>query len=160
MFISPQTFAVSTRIANWPTSVRYGDIVMFRTVHDDGERAQPIPCLVLEAHRTAVIARLLLAPSVTECPGRDRAYAIGVRAPSQVIAAGLTSPKQFIGASRMLVSAGHSGFVASSASGSLIIGRLTETSFERMNAVRARLQAEADIAAYDRARKRHEQDAA
>lgn len=61
-------------------------------------------------------------------------------------------------ARRIIVHVGHSGFDGRT-KGPSIIGRLDETLLERMNAVRARIQAEADIAAYYREERRREERA-
>lgn len=152
MLISPQTFAKAAPVAAWPSGVRFGDIVQFRALCDDGTFADALPCLVLDATHRADRARLLLAPGQPVSAARDRAYEIGVRAPSQLIEAGLAGPTVFLGASRISVSSTHAGFVPDAGTGSPVIGRLSGPAFDRMNAVRARIQAEADIAAYYRDR--------
>ena len=152
MFISPHPFAKASPVPDWQAAVRYGDIVQFRALRDDGSLADAMACLVLDATQRPSGTRLLLAPGQAGCGKRDRAFEIGVRAPSQLIEAGLAGPTTFLAGSRISVAATHAGFVLAPANGSPIIGRLSGQAFERMNAVRARIQAEADIAAYYRDR--------
>jgi len=71
-------------------------------------------------------------------------------------AAGLDRPSRFVCSRRGIVSNHHPGFERGDLRGTLI-GRLDPPLIERMNDVRARLQAEADITAHYREEERAEQ---
>lgn len=75
-------------------------------------------------------------------------------ASADYIPSGLNEPTRFVGARRLLVPLGHSGFVICRATGSPVLGRLDGGPFAAMNAVRGRIHAERDIAAYRRGRSR------
>lgn len=70
----------------------------------------------------------------------------------------MSKPTRFVCARRVIVHVNHSGFHGR-AKGPQIIGRLDEALQEGMKAVRARIQAEADIAAYYREEERWEEQA-
>ncbi|WP_372993947.1 hypothetical protein [Sulfitobacter sp.] len=71
-------------------------------------------------------------------------------------AAGLDRPSRFVCSRRVIVSINHPGFEGGEECGTLI-GRLDAPLVDRMNDVRARLQAEADIKAEARRERREEQ---
>ncbi|NIZ63060.1 hypothetical protein DL239_19010 [Sedimentitalea sp. CY04] len=71
-----------------------------------------------------------------------------------MIAAGLHRPTRFICYRKISVSLKHNGFVCNRTTESAVFDSLSGPEFERMNQVRARLQAEADIAADHRERRR------
>jgi len=75
----------------------------------------------------------------------NKGYEIRVFQRADLCASGLRKPTRFIGARRISIPLTHRGF--SNTSGSPIVGHLAPALHERFNAVRARIHAEADIAA-------------
>ncbi|WP_157937601.1 hypothetical protein [Oceaniglobus roseus] len=88
----------------------------------------------------------------------NRGYEVIVKQSAARATAGLSKPTWFVCARRIIVHVNHRGFDGRT-KGPHIIGRLDEVLLERMNAVRARIQAEADIAAYYREEKWGEEQA-
>ena len=76
----------------------------------------------------------------------NRGHEVRVTQRASCQAAGLNKPSRFVCARRVVVSLNHPGFDGGDDRGTLI-GRLDPPLIERMNAVRARIQAEADIQA-------------
>ena len=92
--------------------------------------------------KAASIQSDLLAPlSVVNSPTRS----------SMSLAAHLDKPTKFVGALHLTVSLDHLGFRLHAALRTPVLGRLGRDEIERLHAVRARIQAEADIAAHVRA---------
>lgn len=86
----------------------------------------------------------------------NQGYEVRVSRPEGVANAGLDKPTRFACARTILVSLDHSGFEPAEATGIPIIGRLDGALQQRMDSVRARLQAEADMAAVKREERRKE----
>jgi hypothetical protein len=139
MYLPADQFTdVAAAVPDQRDSLTHGDILLLSPIAGDG--SPPLPCLVLDLVATRSGPRLLLAPGQAGIPAtRDAPYEIGVRAPSEWASAGLSGPLRFSGRDRILMRA---------TSGA--IGRLSGSSFARLNAVRARIHAERDIAAYFR----------
>lgn len=97
----------------------------------------------------------LLAYGTSAMSDANTGYEVRVRHAEDAMASGFAKPTRFVGARRLLVPLTHSGFPVGD-SGNPVIGRLTGTLFERLNRVRARIFAEADIAAEKRAERRRE----
>lgn len=138
----------------WPDDIQRGDVVRFRfsIAEEDGEAPKLRPCLVLEigtlnGHRFVTLAYGTGAPAKGKY-----GYEIIVKGKPSMRAAGLTKPTRFVAIRRITVSTEHHGFEP--LCGTPVIGRLDASLLQRMDAVRARLWAEHDIAA-DR---RHERD--
>ncbi|MGP3699709.1 hypothetical protein [Rhodobacter sp. NSM] len=144
--------------ADWRQTLAVGDIVSFRFPVEDVENVPPKkrPCLVLEVEPTDSVPRITLAYGTTVVSGRNRGYEVRIASSVACAAAGLHRPTRFIGLRRLAVSADHPGFIVSREAGTPKIGRLAGTGFERLQAVRARIHAEADIAADQRAERRRE----
>ncbi|WP_180325259.1 hypothetical protein [Cereibacter azotoformans] len=114
------------------------------------------PCLVLEVQDTGPARRITLAYGTTVPGGRNRGYEVRITQAEALRASNLREPTRFIGSRQLCVSAAHPGFAVSRRLKTARIGRLTGAEFERLQAVRARIHAEADIAADRRAERRRE----
>ena len=155
---NPTAPLASDRAPDWHETLRHGDIVLFAfPVADTGSREwpKPRPCLVLDVHELPGARYALLAFGTSAMTDANRGYEIRVRRTEEARACGLHKPTRFVGARRLLVPLSHPGF-GGGRLGTPVIGRLTGALFERMNAVRARIHAEADIAAERRAERRRE----
>ncbi|MCA0273078.1 MAG: hypothetical protein LCH69_13595 [Proteobacteria bacterium] len=143
--------------AGWQSRLTHGDVVMFRypVADGDGETPKPRPCLILDVVTIAGSTLVTLAYGTTACSSANRGYEIHVTRAEAMRAAGLHRPTRFVGARRITVTTGHPGF-AENRAGTPVVGRLGELEFERLNAVRARIHAEADMAAERRATRRRE----
>lgn len=95
----------------------------------------------------------MLAYGTSADTSANRGYEVRLTE-TEARAAGLHRATRFVGARRMLVALDHCGFVICAAKGAPTIGRLTGDAFERLNAVRGRIHAEADMAADQRTRRR------
>ncbi|SIS85945.1 hypothetical protein SAMN05421759_104364 [Roseivivax lentus] len=147
MYHHPQPFTP------FPTSADLlrGDVVLFRfpLAEEDDEPGAPKrrPCLVLDTLTKGDDRFVEIAYGTSADTRANRGYEVIVKQPAARATAGLSKPTRFVCARRIIVHVNHSGFHGR-AKGPHIIGRLDEALLERMNAVRARIQAEADIAAY------------
>jgi hypothetical protein len=149
--------AEPTAAPDWQANLNVGDIVSYRfPVAEEPGAASPKarPCLVIDVETLAGVRYAVLAYGTTATAGPNRGYEINVRAAEAFAAAGLHKPTRFICARRLLVPLSSPAFVCCAATGAPILGRLTGAERERMNAVRARIHAERDIAADRRAERR------
>lgn len=130
-----------------------GDVVLYRfpVAEEEAESEAPKrrPCLVLDAFERGGERYVELAYGTSAKTRANRGYEVLVKQPVSRAAAGLNKPTRFVGARRITVHIGNSGFDGPT-DGPTVIGRLDDALQCRMNAVRARIQAEADIAACDR----------
>lgn len=131
-----------------PVSLQTGDVVRFHfpVVDAEDRRDKPRPCLVLDTlhfdgHRFVMLAYGTLAEH-----GHTTGYDVPVCEPETMREAGLSRPTRFCGARCILVSVRHPGFGRVRPGRTPRIGCLIGKALERMNAVRGRLHAEADIA--------------
>lgn len=148
MYLPADQFAERiTPVALWADAVSRGDVLRLIPTDPDGSDA-PLPCLVLEVEEARRGKRLLIAPGVTGCADRDRAYEIGLRADPEWLAAGLTGPTRFLGAARIVLRSTSPRVHFPKGAVSPISGRLIGAALDRMNRVRARIHAERDIAAH------------
>jgi len=140
--------------ADWREALTWGDIISFRfPIEGAGALPKKRPCLVLDVHRLGDSRYALLAYGTSADTQANRGYEVRLTEP-EARAAGLHRPTRFVGARRMLVAVDHPDIIISAATDTPLIGRLTGAAFERMNAVRARIHAEADIAADRRSERR------
>lgn len=148
---TPDTAASS---ADWRETLSYGDIISFRFPVRGSELPPKIrPCLVLDIVRVGESRYAQLAYGTSAHTHANRGYEVQLNK-ADARAAGLRRPTRFVGARRMLVSLDHPDIVLGVATGVPVLGRLSGAAFERMNAVRARIHAEADIAAERRSERR------
>ncbi|RAZ81656.1 hypothetical protein [Cereibacter johrii] len=156
-FLPPTALAVPAA-ADWRQTLKVGDIVSFRFPVEDleGGPAKNRPYLLLEVEPTHAGPRITLAYGTTVHGGRNRGYEVRLSDPAVFREAGLHRPTRFIGLRRLTVSADHPGFAVCRDLGTPKIGRLAGAEFERLQAVRDRIHAEADIAADRRAERRRE----
>lgn len=141
--------------ASWQQTISHGDIVSFHFPVEDGDGGpgKARPCLVLDVVAIAGTRLITLAYGTSSPKPTSRAYVIPCDWRDDWRAAGLLRPTHFRGVRRVSVTADHPGFACNRA-GTPVIGRLEGRPFERMNAVRGRLHAEADIAAERRRERR------
>ena len=144
--------------AHWAAGISPGDLVSFRypCLEPEGGPDKARPCLVLE---TALVrgTRYITLTYGTSVPGKAvRGYTIRVSDPTVAALAGLRRPTCFLANRRVTVTADNPGFAVSRTRGTAVIGRLSGDELARMHAVRARLHAEADMAADRRAERRRE----
>ena len=138
----------------WPDHVQSGDVVRFRfpVAEEDGETPKLRPCLVLETGMMNGRRSVTLAYG-TGAPAKGKyGYEVIVKGKASMRAAGLTKPTRFVCIRRVTVTTEHRGFEPLCRTP--VIGRLVAPLLQRMDAVRARLWAEHDIAA----ERRHERD--
>ena len=144
---------------DWQPDLATGDVVLFRfpTTEDlpEGEAPKMRPCLVLDTPRLAGKSFAKLAYGSSAYGKSNRGREVIVRQPESIATAGLNRPSRFSLNRSLLVSLDHPGFEAET-HGDPRIGRLDEGLMERLHALRARMQAEADIAADHRRARREE----
>lgn len=159
MYQSPQPFVPAF---DWQNLVERGDVVLFRyplADEDDastGTRPKRRPCLVLDVFTKGGTCFIELAYGTSAPTNANRGYEVRVGALASCHTAGLKRPSRFVCARRIIVSVNHSGFDDDDDSGTLI-GRLDPPLIERMNAVQARLQTDADIRAAAQEERREQQ---
>lgn len=154
MLDNPTQLLITSERNSWIADLSWGDIVSFRFPVDDGSEApKKRPCLVLDTLTSGGKRYAVLAYGTSVRSSSNSGYEVRLGA-QDAIEAGLHRATRFIGARRLTVSLDHDGFVAPDTSGNPIIGRLSGSAFDRMNAVRGRIHAEADIAAERRAERR------
>lgn len=143
--------------AAWQDTLCRGDIVLFRFPEIDGDEdvAKMRPCLVLEVDGRDGQRRATLAYGTTSRTSANRGYEIRIKRRSSLVIAGLNRQTRFVGARTTTVDLNHPDFDQSLRE-TPFIGRLDTYLIERMHAVRARLQAESDIAAEVRRERREE----
>lgn len=157
MYHHPQPFAPKAISAH----LQRGDVVLFHfpLAEEDDEPGAPKrrPCLVLDTMTKGDERYVEIGYGTSADTRANRGYEVIVKHPAARATAGLSKPTRLVCARRIIVHVDHSGFHGRT-KGPKTIGRLDETLLERMNAVRARIQAEADIAAfYQEERRREEQ---
>jgi hypothetical protein len=151
---APSTALVAT--TPWAATLQRGDVALFRFPCADGGQIKPRPCLVMEIARIGGETLIELAYGTTAQTSANRGYEVHIYRPIGMALAGLRRPTRFVGARRIIVSARNGGFDVSPGYRSPVIGRLDGRGLERMNAVRARIHAERDIAADRRQAERAE----
>ncbi len=158
MFQYPQPF---THDFNWKDLVERGDVVKFRfPVADEiapGEQPKLRPCLLLDVIERNGETFVELAYGTSSDGCANRGYEVLVKQAVSRAAAGLDKPTRFVCARRVIVHIDHQGFECDDEDFGPLLGRLDKPLLERMNGVRARIQAEADIAADMREERRREQ---
>ncbi|MBC2836518.1 hypothetical protein H7F16_13445 [Gemmobacter straminiformis] len=119
-----------------------------------GETDTARPCLVIDTHKISDRAYLLIADGAPAEAARRTGYDILVEEDALLASAGLEQPTRFCAARRVFVSRQSLRRKAIRPDGGIRVGRLTGRAFERLNAVRGRLHAEADIARHQREEER------
>ncbi|MEJ2003255.1 MAG: hypothetical protein P8X77_18110, partial [Maritimibacter sp.] len=143
---SPPSTGIAAQTARpWTATLSRGDVVLFAFPHadEDGGKPKPRPCLVLDIAEILGKRFVSLACGTTDATVANTGYTIGVTRRADYTGAGLDEPISFAAQTRVLVPLTHKGFPTSEPSP--VIGRLSGGAFDRMNAVRARLAAEADM---------------
>lgn len=141
----------------WADTLQRGDVVMFRFPCADDGPVKPRPCLVVEIVRIGDDTFVELAYGTTAQTRANRGYGVHIYTPIGMALAGLRQPTRFVCARRVIVNANNRDFATKRLDPSPVIGRLDNAGIERMNAVRARIHAEHDIAADRRETERTEQ---
>ncbi len=143
----------------WRDQLQAGDVVLFVypiRLPGDGDLPKTRPCLVLDIERRGGTSYAVLAYGTSADSDANRGYEVSVTSAAEVAAAGLTRPTRFVGFRRLMVPLASSDFRPIPSTGSPVIGRLGPAARKRMNAVRGRIHAEADIARERRAQARRE----
>ncbi|TCS60265.1 PemK-like, MazF-like toxin of type II toxin-antitoxin system [Primorskyibacter sedentarius] len=158
MYHSPKSFVP---VFDWKDLVERGDVVLFAfPVNEDAdgptEEPKRRPCLVLDVFELNGTKFVELAYGTSARTKANTGYEVRVGHTASCDAAGLDRPSRFVCARRVIVSVNHPGFEGGDERGTRI-GRLDPPLLDRMNAVRARLQAEADIRAEERRERREEE---
>lgn len=158
MFHQPQPF---TPALDWAANPQRGDVVLFRfpvaDSNDQQESPKRRPCLVLDVRRRGAECFVELAYGTSSKGRANRGDEVIVKQPESKAHAGLKKPTRFVCARRIFVNVKSRGFDCPDGTTSPLIGCLDEALMDRMNAIRARIQAEADIAAHYREERRREQ---
>ena len=145
---------------NWKSSLRPGDVVWFPFPIANGERSDTRPthgpCLVLDVFSERQLPTAKIAYGATMEVEDKRGYDIRVQSPKARERAGLDRPTRFDCSRTRTVSLNHPGFDSVQPGTTPVIGCLDDLLTARMNAVRARLDAEADMAAEVREQRRCE----
>lgn len=142
--------------ADWRDHLTWGHVVLFLfpiKLAGEGEKPKARPCLILDCPEINGRRFAVVAYGTSVNSQANRGYEIVVDG-TEALDLGLAKPTRFIGARRILVPLDHKGFLNVVGTPSPVIGRLSGRAFNRMNAVRGRIQAEADIAAERRAERR------
>ncbi len=131
----------------WQDSLSRGDIVLFRfpVAESRLDAAKMRPCLVLDVEVRGGNRRATLAYGTSAQTAANRGYEIWIKRRSSMAVAGLNRPTRFVCSRRISVEPCHADFKLGE-QGSPVIGQLDDYLLERMHAVRARMQAEHDIA--------------
>ena len=148
-FFAPQT-------ETWHSQLDPGTVILFSfpTEEDDGPEPKARPCLVLETPLIDGVPHAVIAYGTTSMGKSNRGFEIRLRKPSDHRRAGLDHGTKFVGSRRLTVPLTHRGWTVSPATGSPILGRLSGPTQARMDAVRARLAAQADAGAWCRGKRR------
>ncbi|WP_322865928.1 hypothetical protein U5922_006795 [Aquicoccus sp. G2-2] len=157
MFHDPQPLVPAL---DWAANPQRGDVVLFRfpvANSTDQEPPKRRPCLVLDVRRRGAECFVELAYGTSSNGRANRGYELIVKQPKSRAHAGLNKSTRFVCARRIFVSVKSKGFDCPDGSTSPLIGCLDEALMEQMNAIRAKIQAEADIAAHYREERRREQ---
>jgi hypothetical protein len=148
-----------TQPYDWQQDLDLGDVVLFRfpTTEDlpEGEAPKMRPCLVIDTPRLGERRFASLAYGSSAYGKSNRGREVLVRQAPSIVIAGLNRPSRFTLTRTLLVSLDNPGFEAEKRSDPRI-GRLDEGLMARLHALRARMQAEAGIAAEHRRAKREE----
>ena len=146
---------------DWKDLVERGDVVKFRfpVAEEDASGEQPKlrPCLVLDVIKRGGETFVEVAYGTSSEGNANRGYEVLVKQAVSRAAAGLDKPTRFVCARRVIVHIDHQGFECDGVDSGPLLGRLDKTLLERMNDIRARIQAEADFAADTRQERRREQ---
>ena len=158
MYLQPEPIVAAP---DWRETLTRGDVVLFPfpVADTDNPEAKPKirPCLVLETPKMGDKRFAVLAYGTSAPRGRhSKGYDICVTAPDATQVAALRKPTRFEGDRRLTVSLDHPGFDLSYDHDTPVIGHLDTYLADRMNDVRARIQAEADIAAETRRERRRQ----
>ena len=149
MYQSPQPIEADF---DWKGLLSRGDVVMFRfPIAEAGDCAKAKkpkrrPCLVLEVFEQIGKTFAEVAYGTSVNTNANRGHEVLVKQAGSCSAAGLDKPTRFVGARTVIVSLDHPGFDPKGDEGP-IIGHLDGPLTERMNSVRARLHANADMQA-------------
>lgn len=144
---------------SWKKSLAPGDVVSFRFPLTEGERGaagerpKARPCLVLEVGRVGDLRIATIAYGTSSKHKANRGRDLRVECHTEIEAAGLAEPTRFVGVRRVMVPLGHCAFNLAHRD-TPVLGHLTGVAFEAMQVLRARFQAEHDMAAEFRAAKR------
>ena len=147
---------ISKPVNDWRSHLQWGDIVLFCfPATDKGSKhtTKYRSCAVLEVSDVAGKRFVTLVSGDAIETKAQCAYETHVTRPEAMKVTGLEYPTRFLGRRRITVSINHKGFDLGF-SGTPVIGLLTGPERDRFNDVRARVQADLDMAAFERAEHR------
>lgn len=138
----------------WRDALAIGDIVIFPfpVVDAEADTVKRRPCLVIDITEWNGERFATIAYGTSADTKANRGYEVRLRRPEVLAALKLDRETRFVCARRATVSVCNPGFQPCDGTGTPVVGRLSGSEFERMNDVRARLEAEAHMAA-DRRRR-------
>lgn len=143
--------------AEWRNHVSWGDIVSFQFPMFDNPEPSHVPkkrpCLIIDRCLIGALTFVTIAYGTSQLMRKQVGFDLTVSSLSSVAEAGLHRPTRFQCGRRLRVSLNFGGFVQHHQTQSPVIGTLPKSEFAAMNAVRARIHAEADIAADRRSRR-------
>jgi hypothetical protein len=108
---------------------------------------------VLEVGHVRTLRLATLAYGTTSASRANRGREVRVLHPDEIADAGLMEPTRFVCVRRVMVPVGHKAFTLGGRA-TPVLGHLTGAAFEDMQKLRARFQAERDMAAEFRAAKK------
>ncbi|WP_339106981.1 recombinase family protein [Thioclava sp. GXIMD4216] len=133
----------------WQDHISPGDIVTFRfpiRKATDGEQPKPRPCLVIEVEEWAGKQFALLAYGTSSPRKANSGYEVHALQPEDYTRFGLDRPTRFIGKRTIMVALDNPSFDSFRKTCSPVLGRLSGQPAERLLHVRARIQADRDMA--------------
>ena len=148
--------ATAAAAASWQADLQRGDIVCarFPVSEGDGGPCKLRPCVVMETGEIDGGKTAVIAYGTTSKGKANAGYELRLRRPEVLEALGLHAPTRFVCSRRLVASLDNAMFEAPKGRATPVLGRLASEELERLNALRARIQAEADIAAERRAERR------
>lgn len=156
MLDATETEARPAGLQNWRDTLIWGDVLAFRFPHMEGDetyRPKARPCVVLDVVTIAGQRFVTLGYGTSSHSRANRGYEVWVSTVEALAESGIDRPTRFVCSRRITVSDRHPGFCLAER-GTPVIGRLAGAERERLNDIRARIFAEADIAAEIRERRR------
>lgn len=155
MFDAETTHHDPAVTSDWREHLAWGDVVAYRyprSERDTSYRPKIRPCVVLDVVKFAGQRYATLAYGTTAGSRTNRGYEIRIARPEALSSIGLAAPTRFVGSRRCTIPLDDGGFSCGDR-GTPLLGKLQGDERERLNAVRARIFAEADIAADRRERR-------
>ncbi|WP_406871022.1 type II toxin-antitoxin system PemK/MazF family toxin [Thioclava sp. 'Guangxiensis'] len=138
-----------TMTSAWQDHISPGDIVTFRfpiRKANESEQPKPRPCLVIEVEEWAGKQFALLAYGTSSPRKANSGYEVHAFQPEDYTRFGLDRTTRFIGKRTIMVALDNPSFDSFRKTCSPVLGRLSGQPAERLLHVRARIQADRDMA--------------